>query len=107
MQTIKFIAKQNLMKSKKGSSGINKVPAMVMLMGLSIVLGVILTVIVADVRAVAVGGNESAPTYANATEIGTVGKNGIVKIFSFFVLIGLVVAAGIVIKILTSGFGGK
>ena len=99
MKDLKTQQKLFLSKSKKGMAGMNKVPGVVMLMGLSIIIGVLMTIIVTDVAA--------TTSDANATEIATGGKNGMVKIFSFFVLIGLVVAAGIVIKILTGGFGGK
>ena len=83
-----------LFKHKKGN--VNKVPATVMVLGLSAIIGGLILIILTSVAA--------TTTDANATEAITNAKNGIVKVFSFFVLIGLVFAAGIMIKMLMRSF---
>lgn len=91
---LKTHIRKQMLKSKKAQGGMNKIPSAVLLMGISVVIGVLMAIIVSDVA--------STTSDANATEIAAKGASGITKVFSFFVLIGLVLAAGIVLKILTN-----
>ena len=84
---------------KKGAMGVNAITPIVISLGIAILFGVVMMIVLA--------GMGEQTTDPNATQLITDGKEGMLKIFGFFVVIGLVVGAGIVIGILVKSFGGK
>ena len=77
---------------------IQDVPGTVLVVIMAVIMGVLGAVIIAEVL--------STTTDKNATYIANEGRKGMMKIFSLFVLIGLVFGMAIMIRALIKGIGG-
>ena len=112
MNQAKKLALSFYKNQKKGAFSIGDIPAFAKILGISAVIGVVMLLIVADLKTQTVtntAGCNSTTTAGCGYDYNTASKaeEGIYKVFTWFVTIGLVAGAVIIIGFLSGAFGNK